>query len=203
MATGEGSNRRARWDQLSPEDAGGIVAARRDAREAETAKRSRTLHHAKWIAINLALIAFTGWLYAAFLIPRFIVGDTSATRVAPDSWIADRPSQSPADDLQERSTSGRVDVPVDRTSTAAFVDRGSTTVEQERRRLRREQKPLSQAELAEFDSLGRAIKRGDARCIGGRGYRYERSGDATTIVDTGMTCHVDAGSLPIRPHAPR
>lgn len=131
------------------------MATRRHAREAETAKRARHWHHAKWIAINVALIAFTGWLYAEYLIPRFIVGETSATRVGTDTWIGDGG--------QERSAGGRSD-------TAASRDRQQQPVaasapmpkpDQERRRPRRE--PQREREYFDAESL-RQI---EAECIAG------------------------------------
>lgn len=169
MATGERSDHGARWDQLSPEDAGGIVATRRHAREAEAAKRARHWHHAKWIAINVALIAFTGWLYAAFLIPRFIVGDTAATRVAPNTWIADRPGQSPAGDTKDRVN----------------PDRG----ENHRRRIPSERQPTTADERAILERVHTAKANGRLRCIGGTPFEIIERNGVTHVEQIGRSHH--------------
>jgi len=152
MDIGKESDRWRRWDHVPQADGGGAMRTRGHAREATAAKRTRHWHHAKWIAINVVLIAFTGWLYAEYLIPRFIVGDTAATRVAPDTWIADRPQVLP--------TASRVE-PADQRSPAASTHQGSTHVAQERRRPRPERNRAR--EYLDAESL-RII---DAECIAG------------------------------------
>lgn len=78
MAHHQGSDHRTGWDQFPPEAARGPVAARRHAREAEAARRARVWYHARWIVINLVLIAASAWLYAHVLIPRFITKELTS-----------------------------------------------------------------------------------------------------------------------------
>lgn len=177
MADIKGSNHRAGWDHLSPEDFGSAVAPERHAREAEATKRAKRRHHAKWIAINLALIAITGWLYANVLIPRFIVGYTNATRVGPDQWIADRTEQPSADGGTTASSSV---TPQTAATTARVPTRHPS---QERPRQRRE--PRRATEYVDAESL-RII---DAECIAGTVVRRKVVNGVQEIANIpGMTC---------------
>lgn len=192
MTTEERSHDATGWDRFHLEDVSRAPQNRHRSRQADAAKRARRWHHAKWIAINVALIAVTGWIYAEYLIPRFIVGDTAATRVAPDVWIADRSNGEPkAPPGANRRES---------TSPVAASSRGDLDSSPGRHHPRRDQKP-SQSAFARTDlpepgpgpranAIDAAMKRGDFRCIGGRGYIIERTSAGTTVKDTEMSCWV-------------
>lgn len=171
MATDQGSNRRAGWDQLPSPDAGSTLAARRHAREAEAAQRARRWYHARWIALNVALIALLAWLYLNFLIPRYI------------------------DQPENQYSAGRVAPSTEPNDTAAFITAVTANLDQERHRLRR--KPmLTPAQQSEADAFQRAMREGRGSCINGVPFqRVDRAG-VTHIEQIGrdlsLTCHVPA-----------
>lgn len=74
---------------------------------------SRLRYHVRWIGINIAILAVSAYVYAGILIPRYIVGETAATRTAAGEWIAG----SHADDAaaggeQHREEVGRPEQPM-------------------------------------------------------------------------------------------
>ena len=187
MAHRQGSDHRTGWDHVPPETTGSNLAARRHAREADAAKRARRWCHARWIALNVALIASTAWLFSAVLIPRFIVGETAATRVAPDTWVADTP--------QQLSAGGRDADSANHGSPAESLSQPRVDLSQQRDRLRREPM-ITPAQQSAVDAFNRAMREGRGSCIDSRAFeRIERNG-VTHIQEIGrglsLTCHLQA-----------
>jgi len=61
----------SRRNQIPSEATGSAVAARTHARTRGTPPASRFWYHARWIAINVAILAATAYVYAYHIIPRF------------------------------------------------------------------------------------------------------------------------------------
>lgn len=156
---------RSGWDDIRPAPVDRLVARRPTQRKAPS---TLGWYHVRWIAINIALIAVTAWLYIHFLIPR-ILGNPSGGQqnVAVAAASIDRET-----------------TPVEpRPMTADSVQR-----------LRREPERADPATMEALKNATGALKAGRARCVGGhlmtdKIVRGTRTFEPITYQGAGLTCN--------------
>jgi hypothetical protein len=127
-------------------------------------------YHVRWIAINIALIAVTAWLYIHFLIPRILGNpnggqqDVAVVDVKPSSGT----TATPTTDLAAESV----------------------------RRLRREPQ-LTAVEADSMRRAGTAMASGEFRCIGGKSFIVHRDANGSRIEQLPESvCHFESPNDP-------
>lgn len=139
------------------------MAARRRAREAEAARRTRGWYHARWIVINLVLIAASAWLYVHVLIPRFITKEltSQAAVLVHADYEGSAPSaRSAAHSIQAKVSTNHRSAP-------------------DHRRTRRESQSTPKPDYADSAT----IKQLGAQCVAGRVFRKTVANGVTEITE--------------------
>jgi hypothetical protein len=131
-------------------------------------KRARHWYHARWIAINVAVIAASAWVYAYVLIPRFITRELTvqAADLVRSDYDGSAPKSAPAD--------GRVTTLLPQTSPAAPSNR--TRLQRDRPRQPREEPRPAYANPSTVSELGGV-------CVAGRVFRSKVTNGVTEITE--------------------
>jgi hypothetical protein len=121
----------------------------------------RGWYHARWIAVNAALIAFLAWLYLHFLIPRYI------------------------DQPENRSSESRWETPLEAPLPATTATRARLHHNQQRSRPGRMQQRTPRAAYANPETVAEM----GGTCIGGRVFRSKVTKGVTVIKEVvGVRC---------------
>lgn len=121
----------------------------------------RGWYHARWIAINIALIGFLAWLYLHFLIPRYI------------------------DQPENRLSDGRRETPLEEVLPATGDTGASLHLSEARSRLRRDRQRTPRAAYANPETVAEM----GGTCMGGRVFRSKVTKGVTVIMEVvGVRC---------------
>ena len=163
------ANRTVDWHELPSDVFAHAAAARRTSHANAAARRTRVWYYARWILINLVLIAVTAWLYVRVLIPHFITKELSVQAAV--LVHADYENSAPGTG----------------TRAAHQPSQSSRAPRQPPHEARRQQPSQATYKPARADAA--TLRKLDAQCLDGHVFRKTVTNDVTEITEVaGLEC---------------